>query len=78
MNIAKLQYTKPFMPPFAGNAPELEAVVQMVTWASDGRPSEWRESDDPQVIEQIDRWLAEAGTARQLPGAERTSPGEDG
>jgi hypothetical protein len=62
MNIAKLQYTKPFMPPFAGNARELEALVQWMTWAGAGRPSEWEASNDTQVLDRIARWLEEAGT----------------
>lgn len=34
MNIAKLQHTKPFMPPFAGTAEELEALVQLIEWTA--------------------------------------------
>ncbi len=36
MNIAKLQHTKPFMPPFAGTAEELEALVQLIEWQRSG------------------------------------------
>ena len=62
MNIAKLQHTKPFMPPFAGNPTELEALVQFLRWSADERPGSWPESSDPQVISRIGQWLDEAGT----------------
>lgn len=68
MNIAKLQHTKPFMPPFAGNAEELEALVQFLTWTIRHAPADWPVSRDPAVIEQIQTWLNEAGT---LPGYSR-------
>jgi cytochrome bd ubiquinol oxidase subunit I len=63
LNIAKLQQTKPFMPPFAGSAEDLEALVQYVAWSNHGRPNEWAASSDPQTLSQITAWLAEAGTA---------------
>jgi cytochrome bd-type quinol oxidase subunit 1 len=72
MNIAKLQHTKPFMPPFAGNADDLEALVQMVRWVSYKRQTPWPESNDPRTIEQISRWLEEAGTN---PGDDYSSVG---
>jgi cytochrome d ubiquinol oxidase subunit I len=62
LNIAKLQRTKPFMPPFAGNAEEVEALVQWLRWNAEERPSEWSDSTDPAVVAQIDQWLDEAGT----------------
>lgn len=62
MNLAKLQHTKPFMPPFAGTAAELEGLVQFINWSSRGRPKEWPETDDPDTLTQIDTWLREAGT----------------
>ncbi len=62
MNIAKLQHTKPFMPPFSGNAEELEALVQLIGWESGGRPEAWRASDDPEILRQNTVWLEEAGT----------------
>ena len=65
LNVAKLQYTKPFMPPFAGNAEELEALVQFLRWRSAGQPAAWPESRDPQLLAQIERWLEEAGTDPQ-------------
>jgi hypothetical protein len=68
MNIAKLQHTKPFMPPFAGTAEELEALVQFVTWTAAGEPKDWPLSESEATLVRIDRWLVEAGTA---PGAVR-------
>jgi cytochrome bd ubiquinol oxidase subunit I len=73
LNIAKLQKTKGFMPPFAGNAEDVEAIVQLIKWERDGAPSTWlaksvatradttAESDDA-TLAQIQRWLDEAGT----------------
>jgi mono/diheme cytochrome c family protein len=63
LNIANLQHTKPFMPPFSGNAAELEALVQLLEWSQLGRPPDWSPSDDIAVLAQLDQWLAEAGTA---------------
>lgn len=62
MNIAKLQHTKPFMPPFAGNAEEVEALVQLLTWTVAGGKQPWPESNNPETIVMIDQWLKEAGT----------------
>ena len=62
MNIAQLQRTKSFMPPFAGTPEELEAIVQWITWQHAGRPVEWPESNDPAALQQIRQWLLEAGT----------------
>lgn len=62
MNIAKLQHTKPFMPPFAGTAAEVEALVQFINWSSCDRPGTWPETRDGQTLSQIDLWLREAGT----------------
>jgi len=64
MNIAKLQYTKPFMPPFAGNATEAEALVQWIRWQSAGRPKSWPVSDSPATLQAIQQWLDEAGVDR--------------
>ncbi|QDU93101.1 cytochrome BD quinol oxidase subunit I [Lignipirellula cremea] len=61
LNIAQLQRTKAFMPPFAGNNLELEALVQYVSWENANRPADWKETDDPAVLEQIQRWLDEVG-----------------
>ncbi len=62
MNIAKLQQTKPFMPPFAGTPGELEALVQFIKWSTAGQPDTWTESDQPDRLSQIAVWLDEAGT----------------
>lgn len=62
MNVAQLQWTKGFMPPFAGTAEELEALVQFVRWSDAGRPGAWAESRDPGVLSDIRTWLDRAGT----------------
>ena len=62
LNIAKLQHTKAFMPPFAGNATDVEALVQLLRWEAAGRPDRWQSREDPAMLEQIARWLDEAGT----------------
>lgn len=62
MNIAKLQHTRAFMPPFAGNAEELEALVQLIIWANAGEPASWPEHRDPATLRQIQAWLDQAGT----------------
>lgn len=62
MNIAKLQHTKPFMPPFAGSAWEVEAVAQLIGWHAAGRPAEWPDESDSEAHKRISRWLREAGT----------------
>lgn len=61
MNIAKLQLTKPFMPPFAGSAEELEALVQYITWTHDPDAINENIDEGPKTIQQIERWLREAG-----------------
>ena len=61
MNIAKLQLTKPFMPPFAGTAAEVEALVELLDWTAAGEPDTWPEAtSDAEVFERIDRYLKEA------------------
>jgi cytochrome bd ubiquinol oxidase subunit I len=60
MNIAKLQFTKNVMPPFAGPPEEVEAIVQWLDWLMAHEPSDWPTSDDPVVREQIAVWLEEA------------------
>ncbi len=62
LNVAKLQRTKGFMPPFAGNADDVEALAQLVRWEDAGAPASWPERDDPTMRAQIARWLDEAGT----------------
>lgn len=61
MNIAKLQHTKPFMPPFAGNADELEALVQLLEWINAGKPADWPISADDAVLQRCRDWIEEAG-----------------
>jgi mono/diheme cytochrome c family protein len=61
LNIAKLQKTKPFMPPFAGTAQELESLVQYIRWVQYKRQSPWPDELDATAVEQIERWLEEAG-----------------
>ena len=60
MNIAKLQFTKPFMPPFAGTAEDVEALIQMLGWVVAESPESWPLSDDRQTLRQIDAWLGQA------------------
>ncbi|MCK6485830.1 MAG: cytochrome c [Phycisphaerae bacterium] len=76
MNIAKLQHTKSFMPPFAGNAVELEALVQMLTWHHAGRPGDWPDSDDVAPYVQLQHWLDEAGTQPGMALAPAGPPSE--
>ncbi len=64
LNVAQLQRTKGFMPPFAGTAAEVEAVVQLVRWERAGGDLAevvWPVSDDPRTLAQIQAWLDEAG-----------------
>jgi mono/diheme cytochrome c family protein len=61
INIAKLQYTKAFMPPFAGSADEVEALTQLVLWERAGAPRQWPEQRDPRTLLQIQEWLDTAG-----------------
>jgi cytochrome bd ubiquinol oxidase subunit I len=64
LNIAKLQRTKGFMPPFAGNADDVEAIVQLLKWERAHAPATWSETATPA---QIQAWLDEAGTAPAPP-----------
>ncbi len=58
MNIAQLQRTKPYMPPFAGTPEEVEAIAQLIRWEHAGAPGTWPETaTDPQIA----AWLDEAG-----------------
>jgi len=75
LNIAKLQRTKAFMPPFAGNAEDVEALVQLLRWDRAGAPASWPESHDPHVLAQIATWLEEAGTS---PPADASTDVSDG
>jgi cytochrome bd ubiquinol oxidase subunit I len=62
MNIAELQRTKGFMPPFAGPPDEVEAVAQLLLWEEAGAPRAWPETADVATRARIAAWLAEAGT----------------
>ena len=62
LNIARLQHTKPFMPPFAGTSAELEALVQYIGWANHGEPADWPASNNKDLLARITRWINEAGT----------------
>ncbi len=66
LNIAQLQKTKPFMPPFAGTAIEVEALVQFLSWHHQGNPDSWPMSstlaDFSTVTARIQGYLDEAGT----------------
>ncbi len=64
LNVAQLQHTKPFMPPFAGNAEDLEALVQLLEWEAAGRPERWPVVDDVPTLTQNHLWLRDAGTER--------------
>ncbi len=57
LNIAKLQDTKGFMPPFAGNADDVEAIAQLLRWEAAGAPATWPST---QAGPEIARWLEEA------------------
>lgn len=67
LNIAKLQHTKPFMPPFAGTSEELEALVQLIRWEHEHRPADWTDTSDPAVLEQIAEYMKQAGTQSMVP-----------
>jgi len=69
INIAQLQRTKPFMPPFAGTPEELEALVQLIGWIAAGRPTSWDLSNDGRVLDDIRRRMDEAGTGPGSPAA---------
>jgi len=60
LNIAQLQRTKPFMPPFAGTAHELEGLVQFLEWDASERPESWAGTDDPKIEAQIRDWIQAA------------------
>jgi mono/diheme cytochrome c family protein len=65
MNLAKLQRTKAFMPPFAGTPSELEALVQWLRWTRAEQPAAWPagvEREEDPTLRRIAGWLDEAGT----------------
>ena len=77
LNVAKLQRTKGFMPPFAGNADDVEAIVQLIRWEIAGAPAGWGET---RTAPAIDAYLAEVGTgtaeeSRKLEAARALAPG---
>jgi cytochrome bd ubiquinol oxidase subunit I len=72
LNIAQLQRSKAFMPPFAGTATEVEALVQVLTWRRAGMPAAWPVSNDPATLAKIQGWLDEVGTT---PGVELVGQG---
>ena len=59
MNIAKLQRTKAFMPPFAGTPAELEALVQLLEWHGANKPRSWPQSESQETLGKIAAWLDE-------------------
>jgi hypothetical protein len=63
LNLAKLQRTKGFMPPFAGNAEDVEALVQLLRWEHGERAMPAAAAPgSADALAQIARWLDEAGT----------------
>ena len=66
LNIAQLQQTKAFMPPFAGTAEEVEALVQFLVWNHADHPdSQHMTSDNDDykgTLARIQTYLDEAGT----------------
>lgn len=73
MNLAKLQHTKAFMPPFAGDEHDLEALVQLLLWRRSGHPEAWTAPPaNEAALARVRAWLAEAGTQ---PGGDSTKRG---
>ncbi len=63
LNIAQLQRTKGFMPPFAGPPEEAEAVAQLLAWHQAGEPATWPAAPDRALaLVKIRAWLDEAGS----------------
>ncbi|MCA8970091.1 MAG: cytochrome ubiquinol oxidase subunit I [Planctomycetes bacterium] len=77
MNLASLQHTKSFMPPFAGTATELEALVQFLLWRRRGEPGEWTDTTTHEDLDKNHRWLVEATTAPQS-HSDRSTPKHGG
>ncbi len=74
MNVAELQRTKGFMPPFAGTPDEVEAVAQLLLWEAAGAPAAWAPTSDAATRARIQAWLVEAGpgpASALRPGAGR-------
>ncbi len=62
MNFAKLQHTKPFMPPFAGTPQELESLVRYLKWVEHGDDEAAEAPLEEETLTQIQEWLDAAGT----------------
>ena len=62
MNIAKLQHTKPFMPPFAGSAEDLESLVRYVKWHEERNDEVAEAPYEEATLTMIQKWLDDAGT----------------
>lgn len=61
-NVANLQHTKPFMPPFSGTPEELEAIVQKIAWENAGRPATWSDTaGDAALIAHLRALIDQAG-----------------
>jgi cytochrome bd ubiquinol oxidase subunit I len=54
-NIAHLESLKTFMPPFAGNIEELEALVQWIRWINAGKPKSFVDTSRIQAINEKNR-----------------------
>jgi cytochrome bd ubiquinol oxidase subunit I len=52
------------MPPFAGNADDLEALVQLLRWERAGAPAQWSDprTEAAAAPAAVQQWLDEAGT----------------
>jgi cytochrome d ubiquinol oxidase subunit I len=74
LNISKLQRTKGFMPPFAGNADDVEAIVQLIRWEVAGAPARWPQTATAPAIQ---GWLDEVGVAMAPPKGPGSGDGQD-
>lgn len=62
LNLAQLQRTKPFMPPFAGTPRELEGLCRLIEWHRAGRPEGGeRPAPTGEELQRLAEWLTEAG-----------------
>ena len=66
LNFAQLQRTKPFMPPFAGTAQDVESLVQFFEWRHHGLPSAWPTPAEDEahavILARIQQYLDDVGT----------------
>jgi cytochrome d ubiquinol oxidase subunit I len=60
-DVAALQRTSPCMPPFAGNAEDVEALVRLFLWRRGGRPERFPLSEDEAALASIRAALDAAG-----------------